>query len=413
MTRSTRLFLSKLRERNYRLALLNGWLASVGDACMSPSIVLSTFASQLGAPNSIVGLFPAIQGGGWLLPQLLVAGLVRSRPYKLPFYRASATVRSATYAWLVLSSFALIAHPQWLLTSFMIGLVVNALASGVAGLPVLEVIAKTIPAPERPAFFGTKALYGGMLAFATGFIIRQILASPLPFPYDYTLIFFLGSVAFTLAYRMFGLIDEPPDTPHPQERFLEGVRSIGRILTSDRQLLNFLLPRALLALAAIADPFYAVYAIRELGVPKSMLGVFLMTLAAVAPFSNVLWSRIAGRRGSRRIIRLATFVQLFTPILALLMPHGVGSYYAAVFVCMSLAGPGINLGYTNYMLGLAPVAERSRYIGIMNTCIGLLSFSPFLGGLLADALGYRPVFVGAFILLFLSWLAVGRLERAG
>lgn len=121
-------------------------------------------------------------------------------------------------------------------------------------------------------------------------------------------------------------------------------------------------------------------------------------MAAVAPFSNVLWARVARRYDSRRAIRLATFAQMFVPLLALLMPHGVGIGYALVFVGSSLAAPGIGLGYTNYMLNLAPASERSHYLSTMNTFIGLLAFTPFLGGLMADWLGYRAVFGGGFAL---------------
>lgn len=410
-TESTRIFLEKMKSRNYRLAVLNGWLAAIGDACMSPGIVLSTFASGLGASNVVIGLIPSLMGAGWTLPQLVVASLVRSQPYKLPFYRASAFVRTATYLWIVLSSFLLFGHPDWLLLTFLIGLALNALASGVAGLPVMEVFAKIVPPQERPGFLGTRALYGGILAFCTGYLIRKILGSPLPFPYNYTLIFALGALAFSLAYYAFGLIEEPPDPPKPKSSVWAELARVPQILRQDPRLRWFFLPRGLLALAGIADPFYAVYAIKVLGVPSSMLGVFLMVLAAVSPFSNVLWSRVARHYDSRRAIRLATFAQMFVPLLALLMPHGVGIWYTLVFVGSSLAGPGIGLGYTNYMLNLAPQSERSHYIGTMNTFIGLLAFSPLLGGLLADGLGYRTVFGGALLFLMLSWVAVGKLER--
>ncbi|RIH85130.1 Major Facilitator Superfamily protein [Calidithermus terrae] len=139
-----------------------------------------------------------------------------------------------------------------------------------------------------------------------------------------------------------------------------------RFALGNPDLRAFSLPRGLLALAGIADPFYAVYALKVLGVPGAMVGTFLMVLAAISPLSNVVWSRLVRRYGSRRVIRLATFIQVFTPLTALLMPHGAGMAYALVFVCASRAGPGIGLGYTNYMLNVAPAEERSRYPGAVN-----------------------------------------------
>ncbi|MFD1729992.1 hypothetical protein ACFSC4_00970 [Deinococcus malanensis] len=67
-------------NRNERLGILNGWAVFTGDGFMSVSVVVAGFAARLGAPNWVIGLLPAIAGGGWMLPQLLVAARVRPWP---------------------------------------------------------------------------------------------------------------------------------------------------------------------------------------------------------------------------------------------------------------------------------------------------------------------------------------------
>ncbi|AFZ69068.1 MFS transporter [Deinococcus peraridilitoris] len=402
---------SEWADRNYRFGVLNGWLVFIGDGFLNASVVLAGFASRLGASNAVIGLLPAIQAGGWMLPQILVAARIRQHPYKLPVYRSAATIRVISYLWMIASSALLIDYPGVLLTSFILGMVINALASGVSGLPFLEVVSKTIPSERRTAFFGVRNLVGGILAFLAGLAVREILASPIPFPYNYTVIFTLATVAFTLGYGVFGRIQEPPDPPQPPSNLRAELRAIPLTLREDRDFRAFLSVRLLLAFASLSEPFYAVFALRELGMPTSMLGVFLMVLAGTAPLSNIVWTRLAQGHGSRRIIRASAACALLAPLLALTLSSWWPGAYLLVFVATSVAAQGFNLGHTNHLLNLAPPHARGRYIGTLNTIVGVALFAPVLGGLLADTLGYRAVFAVSITLYALAWWWSNRLRR--
>ncbi|PYE52945.1 MFS transporter [Deinococcus yavapaiensis] len=402
---------SEWADSNYRLGVLNGWIVYIGDGFFNSSIVLAAFVSKLGAPNTVIGLLPAIQGGGWMLPQILVAALIRAKPYKLPVYRSAATIRTLSYLWMVASTVLLISNPSLLLVSFLLGMIVNALASGVSGLPFLEVVSKVIAPPKRAAFFGTRNLFGGILAFLAGLVVREVLASPIPFPYNYTVLLAFGTVAYTVGYALFGRIKEQPDPPLPPSNVKAELAAIPVTLREDPHFRAFLGVRLLLAFASLGDPFYAVFALRELGMPSSMLGVFLMALSGAAPLSNILWTRVAQRRGSRRIIRMAAVVALAAPLLALVVPGDLPFLYLLVFVSASVAGTGFNLGHTNHLLNLAPPDRRGRYIGTLNTLVGAALFAPVIGGFLADRFGYRSVFVVSIVLYAAAWWRSGRLRR--
>lgn len=397
---------------NERLGILNGWLVFLGDGFFSVSVVVAGFAAKLGAPNFVIGLLPAIAGGGWMLPQLLVASRVRSLPYKLPTYRSAALVRMLTYLAMVLIAATLADRPALCLTLFILAMVLNALASGVAGLPFLEVVSKTVAPERRARYFGTRNLWGGLLAFGAGLTVRAILGSDLAFPLNYALIFLLATVAFTLGYGVFGRVSEPPDTPLPPGNLRDEIRAIPQTL-ADGHFRAFLSVRLLLAAASMAEPFYAVYALRDLNYPAATLGVFVMALTGAAPFSNLVWQRVAERKGSRRILRYATVCAGLAPLVALTVGTlGLGSLaYLGVFILSSVAMQGFNLGHTNHLLNIAPPDARSRYIGTLNTLVGAALFAPVAGGLLADAAGYRAVFVLSALLFAAAWWQCGRLRR--
>src|SRR6186997_3326884 len=73
-------------RRNYRLRVINGVMFALGDSLSSAGLVLALLVRQLGGSLALVGLLPALQIGGFLLPQMLVGGRLQAMPYKLPLY---------------------------------------------------------------------------------------------------------------------------------------------------------------------------------------------------------------------------------------------------------------------------------------------------------------------------------------
>lgn len=399
-------------NHNEKLGIGNGWAVSVGDGFFSPSVVVAGFAAKLGAPNWVIGLLPALYSGGWNLPQLLVAAHVRSLPFKLPVYRSAAFIRTISYISIVLVTAFLADQPALCLSLLVIFMLINSLASGVSGLPFFEVVSKTVPSKQRPRFFGVRNLYGGLLAFGAGLIVRQILASDLAFPLNYALIFTLATIAFTFGYWLFGKVDEPADQPQPPSNIKAEFLAIPQTL-QDPALRAFFYVRLLLAGATMSEPFFVANALRNLNFPSEVLGSFVMAVTFVAPFSNIVWQRVAERRGSRRILRAAALAFGLAPLWAIAVGHWqLGQWaYLLVFVLTSIATQGFFLGYSNHLLNICPAQSRSRYIGTLNTLVGLALFAPVLGGLIADRFSYTPVFILSTIFAALAVWQCGKLRR--
>lgn len=400
-------------SRSYSAGVLNGWFVSIGDGFLNPGLVYTSFVAALAAPNWIIGSLPAIAVGGWLLPQIFVSAAVRHIPKKVDVYRAASVVRSAALTTVVLSTIIFAGVPQFMLLAFLLALIINSLASGVSGLPWLESVGKTIPAKLRPRFFGTRNLWGGLLALGAAFIVRAILGSSLVFPWDYTFIFTLGAIAYNFGYYFFGLTDEPPDNP-PQPKatnIWDDLLAIPQTLAANPDFRVFVAYRVLFATATIGDAFFAAHALRDIGVGKEAIGTFLIAVGIIAPLSNTIWTRVAQRFGSRRIIRIALGFSLAAPILAFLMPKGAGAFFAIVFVCQAVANAGVQLGNANYILSLSTPEARGKLIGTSNTLVGIAVFTPLFGGWLADRAGYLPVFAISAVLYGFTYLSAGRLRR--
>ncbi|GGM98789.1 MFS transporter [Thermus composti] len=399
--RTSILSILDLRERNYRLAVVNGWLVWLGDAFFNPYIVLAGFAAALGVPGSLVGLLPALLYAGTLLPQAFLVGYVSRLPRKILLYRRMAALRLLGLSLVTLSALFLGPWPGALLGGFFLGLSLNALFNGISNLPFWEVLAKAIPREKRSGLFSARNLIGGFLAFLAGLLTREILALDLPFPLPYALVFALGTLAFGIGWYLFGLIDEPEDPPSSQRPDLLAP-------LKDPGFRRYLGVRAFLALGGMAEPFFAAYAVQKLG-QKEELGLYLAFYALSFTLCNLLWAQLA-QKSSKRVLLPGMALALLALLLAPLLPPGT---FGVVFFLQGAYLSAFGLATSTYLLNLAPEEKRSAYIGLGNTLAGVMGFAPVLGGVVLDRLGFSALFLLAALAYALGLLLGRRLPQEG
>lgn len=381
--------------------MVNGWLVWLGDTFLNPNIVLTGFAAKLGAPGALIGLLPALLQAGGMIPQAFLAPYVARFPRKIVLYRKVAALRLLGVLLMALSALFLGPWPHLLFLGFLLGLLLNALFTGVSNLPFWEVVAKTTPEAKRVALFSARNLVGGLLAFLAGFLVREILALPLPFPLPYALLFLLGALAFGTGWHLFGLTEEPAEAPKAGGLDL-------RLPLKNPGFRRYLRVRVLLGLAGMAEPFYAVYAVRALG-QKEALGLYLSLYALSFTLSNLLWARLA-QRGSKGVLLAGAALAGLTPLTALLLPPPL---FGLVFLCQGAYLAALGLATTTYLLNLAPPQERGAYIGLGNTVAGIFAFATVLGGWVADGLGFTVLFLLAASLYALTLYAGRKLPEEG
>jgi MFS family permease len=415
-------------RRNYRLGVINGVLFALGDSLSSAGLVLALLVRQLGGSLALVGLLPALQIGGFLLPQMLVGGRLQAMPYKLLLYRRAAVARMSAFGVLLLAIFAAGSLPSntslWLI---IICYSIFNFGGGTSTLAFQDVVAKVIPPRRRGSFFGTRQLLGGLLTFAlVGPLVRWLLsdASPLPFPYNYGALGVLAWISMSIGLFAFAIVKEPPQTQLGKRmRVIEGLRRAPAIMRANANYRWFIISRMLTRVGQIAEPFYIIYATEALGLPPGVAGVFLAVRAISGALSNLLWSRVSERQGTRRLILLTGVLIVLAPALALAGPAlsaalGLGSSglliaMGLVFLVAGVATDGAGIAGNTYLLEIVPEAERPTYIGLANTTLGVVTFLPVLGGWLVTHIGYGGTFgIGvAFALLGLA--ASARLRDAG
>jgi MFS family permease len=309
---------------------------------------------------------------------------------------------------------------QGLLAVYLLLFAINSVAAGVAALPFLNIVAKTVPPGHRGAYFGWRRFLGGLLGLAAGVLVRAVLSPDfgLAFPSNYAVLFFLGFLITVVLVGSFSLVVEPAEAVDPRRVGLrEQLGRAVRLPLRDRNYARYLVLRVLVVVTGFTVPFYAVYARRELGASGDMVGVYLVGLTTASVLSNLILGRVSDRLGNRLLLRLAAITVTLPAATALLVARSPqmaldrSLAFVLVFVFQGLHTTAQVIGGTNYLLELNPSIERVLYVGLASGVVGLAFFASPLGGALVDWLGFEALFLVALVC---ALLAVGislRLEE--
>jgi MFS family permease len=289
---------------------------------------------------------------------------------------------------------------------------------GTSTLAFQDVVAKVIPPRRRGSFFGTRQLFSGLLTFAlVGPLVGWLLgaASPLPFPFNYGVLGVLAWISMSTGLLAFALVKEPAQTQLGKRmRVIEGLRRAPAIMRANANYRWFIISRMLTRVGQIAEPFYIIYAIEALSLPSGVAGIYLAVRAISGALSNLLWSRVSERQGTRLLILITGVLFALAPALALAGPAVSGALglgetgmlvaIGLVFLVAGVANDGNGISSNTYLLEIVPEDERPTYIGLANTTLGVVTFLPVLGGWLVANVGYSGTFgiAVAFALLGLG-----------
>lgn len=378
-------------DRNFLLGVVNGVFVTAGDAFFHSSLVLAPFLATLGTSPVVIGLIPAMRVALYFLPQLVVANRLSQERHKLPYYRITSTTRNL--AFLAMSLVVLFGSglSPGLIAGVVVAMVaINATAGGIGGVPFADVTAKVVPHGQLGTFWALRNSVGGVVALGAGWALRAILASDMPFPTNFGLVFLVGTLLCGAAYLVFSLVREPPGEAGVKRPLLRMFREIPGLLRQDVNLRRFLRVRLLGLAALLAEPFYGVYALERLAAPDSAMGLYVMVATVASIVGNFAVRRPANKGFNVTVLQVGFALGLLTPVLALLA--GSWQLFSLVFVLSSVGNAAVGIAAWNLLYAIAPPGDRPLYIGLSNTVLALPSVAPVVAGALLSVVGYRALF---------------------
>jgi MFS family permease len=365
--------------------------------------VIPSLVSRLTDYAPLIGLVTTISNGVWLLPQLIAANYVANKERKKPFVIRLALIGRPMYLLVALVIFVTgNAYPELILTLFFFAATVFTVTDGLTIVAWLDILGKTIPPLRRGRLYSTGQIAGGLLAFAAGFVVSQVLGPRGPgFPYNYGVLLLLSSAFLFLSLTSFSLLEEPAqEVRKEREPWKFYMPRLGALLRQDQEFRLVNVVRLLAGLGQLATPFYVVYAMDVLQLGDENIGFFVSAQVVGGIVASFTMGYLNERSGSRIVTQLAIAFGLGAPLLALFIhictpPGAIVSFiYAMVFFLIGANWSGYMQGFMNIVLEMAPADERPAYVGLYNTLGGTLMVVPLLGGWLLQNTSY-PVLYGA------------------
>jgi len=382
---------------NFVVGVLHGVFYRTGMAFSEPTSVLPVFLNHFTGSLTLIGVFSALIQGGGVLPQLFVANRLEGRRRKKPVLVSAIWVRAGAWGVLgLLTYFWGSRDPAAVLVALVVLLFLFSFAGGVAAVPFNDLWGKALPATLRGRFFGHRQLWGGAMALGAAYVVKRVLEDPnLSFPNNYGLLFLLSFAFLVVSYIALSSVREPEGETHKSARKLSVfLRQSLRMAWEDRDFGWLLASRIAIGFGGFALPFYVLYGKHELGMPAGQIGFLVGAQVAGGILSNVMWAELSDRVGNRSVIRLSGAMGVLIPLLSLASAFVVGPMLlVVVFALIGCYASGTGIGFTNYLLEIAPAPLRPAYIAVSGTVAGISFILPVAGGLVVDLWGYQGAFI--------------------
>jgi MFS family permease len=309
-------------------------------------------------------------------------------------------------------------HPDVLLALIFVMIFLALLGGGLTYPAWLDMIARSIPRTWLGRFMGFWTGAGGVLGVAGAAVAAALLAG-VAWPLNFALCFGLTFAALAVSFVLLSLGREPARAAQDarQTRGLRHqLRDIVALVREDDALRRFLIANALVGTATMAGALYAVSALRIGGLGDAEIGVESTIFFVAMTGGNFLWGTIGDRFGHRAVLLWGTLCAALAAVQGL-TAHGFVAY-AGIFLALGLSVSGVQLAGFTLITEFGPEERRPTYVALASVAYApFVIGAPILGGFLANAWGYAPVFVftivtavaGALMLRF--WVPDPRARR--
>ncbi|NLN60996.1 MAG: MFS transporter [Deltaproteobacteria bacterium] len=374
--------------------------------------VFPALVSALTESKIVFGILYSIMIGAPLIFNLAFSHYLKKRPNKKKFLLLGIQLRAAAFLGMAIFTYKFGAdEPRFVGASFFVWIFLFSASGGFAGISYAEIIGKLLSSRERTRLYAIKQFFSSIAAFAGGLIISRIFSfSALEFPANYSLTLLIGFLGLTVASLGFYAIREPEEDK-PAEgslSFLDYLKKVPEYLKNDKTLRRFILVENMTSFSVMILPFYMIFAIDTLGVDSGYIGWYLLFQITGGILSNIVWTYIASRYDSRRIIKTCIFVGGTVPLIALALSRLGPEAFSFVFLLTGFIQSGRRIGFEPYILDIAPTAHRTEYLGIRGSMnIGAVLL-PIAGGAVIQTLGYTFTFVIVTVIMFTAGLMLGK-----
>lgn len=374
--------------KNYFLILLSNTFTKLGDTLSNPKTVLTWLMSYVNAPVYLISFIVPIRESGSMIPQIALADYVANASIKKWIWVVGSFLQFiaiASIGFIVLFFEGTIAG--WLI---IVAVIIFSLSRSMCSVSSKDVLGKTIPKTRRGKLKGYTVSFSGILVLLAGLYILYKSKSEATIEF-YSYLIFFASIMWILAAITFARIKEFPkntseDNQKTNDQPITKVISKFQLLKADKQFRDFVIARSLLLCSALTAPYYIILAQTYIGKKSYLLGLFIIANGIASIISAPFWGKFSDK-SSKNVMAFAVLIASVLGILAFLIVSYSESLrsalwiYPLAFFILGIAHGGVRLGRKTYVVDMAKGSQRTNYVAVSNTVIGLILLAT--GGLSA------------------------------
>jgi hypothetical protein len=379
---------------NFFLIAITLSLTKLGDALANTKTTLPWLLTSLGAPGWIAAILVPVRESGSMLPQLLIANVLRALPIRKWAYVIGCFLQGLAMVGIAGSAFWLEGLAAGL--AILAAVVAFSLARGLCSVASKDVLGKTVPKKRRGRASGLASSVAG---FGT-----LIFAGALFFGFggesDYLLLIAVAALLWFVAAGTYSRIKEAPGaTEGGRNGFAEALKKLG-LLAADVEFRNFVIARSLLVGTALTAPFLVVLAQSR---ADTQLPLFLLAQGGAALVSGHIWGVFADRSSRKVMLATAIAAGVFGLLVAFadiqfasLTAHAL--FFPVAFFVLAIIHDGVRLGRKTYVVDLAGGNKRTDYVAVSNAVLGVVLLA--IGGIAAVLESFGTTFAIGALSLF-------------
>jgi MFS family permease len=390
-------------ERNFRwnfsVNLLDISFIMLGLSLISRETVIPLLVSKLTSSTVAIGLVPAFYTLGIYLPQLFGASVAEGMPRKKPFVSLIGGLGERLPYLLAGIAVLLLAEssPAAALVALVLMFGVSGASAGFATPAWFDMIAKVIPLRRRGLFTGLGHGLGALMGVAGAVVIGYVLER-WQYPQNFALLFALAFGAMVISWLGLVLNREPANpSVRPPTPLADYLRRLPGVLRGDTNFARYIGAMMVVRAGTMAGSFYLVYGVERFQLGGAEVGLLTGVLIGCQAIFNPLWGVLGDRRGHKLVLVGGALALALAALTVWLAPAWPWLVVAFTLLGAFLAADSASL--LNIILEFCADEDRPTYIGLSNTLLApVTALAPLLGGWLAAALGFSPMFVLAALL---------------
>lgn len=393
------------QPRNFFLQIAALSLTKTGDQFMDPKITLSWLLTTLAVPSVFLSLLVPIHNTFSLLPQMLVAYMVRKAKIRKWYWVAGALGQCA--ALLVMCVIALTLTGTAAGLGIVACLLLFSLARGVCSVAQKDVLGKTIAKTRRGRVSGYSESIAGIL---TMILAAYLLVSDQPSLSVVIAMLLIAAACWLWSAFLFARIIEQADNNSLAVESLAAMAGQFSVLRSNGEFRKFVLVRSALLGSALSAPYMVALAQSSGDGSLSVLGSLLLAASLASFLSGSTWGKLADS-SSAHCMTIAGLLAALSGVAAVVLASvtaGSGFSYSVCIFALYLAHAGVRVGRKTHLVDMTDAENRSALVAVSNTLIGaMLLVLATVGAILSQLHEF------AALLFFSGLAAVGAALSSG